>query len=206
MFYHVLFVNDIVGVVFVALENGSGNFSKVGIAQLAWLVVVQFFRERVGDIAEAFQEERVEDAAFVIADHLKSLLVAERLLVATFASKCVVNVGNRDDLRTDGNFITLEAVGVAAAVPAFMVPTANVVGEFHQRLVLEELDGVEHLGAVHGVLLHDVEFFFRELAGLVQNLVGDCNLSDVVHRRCCSDGADFFFGDAVFASALEQCA
>ena len=85
-----------------------------------------------------------------------------------------------------------------------MVPTANVVCIFHQRLIFEELDGIEHLGPVHGMLFHDVKFFFRELAGLIQNLVGNCDFSDVVHRGGRGNHADIFFGKVVFAGALEQ--
>ena len=169
-------------------------------------MVVQFFGQAVGNISETFQKQGAEYAALVVADHLECLLVAERFFIAAFASEGVIHVGNRNDLSTDRDFVAFEAVGVTASVPALVVPAANVVGEFHQRLVLEELDGIEHLGSVHGVLLHDVEFFFCELAGLVQNLVGNRDLTDIVHRRCCSDSADFFFGNLVILGALEQCA
>ena len=84
--------------------------------------------EGVGNVIQAFQQQRVEAAAFAAADHFERFLVGKRLLVAALARQRVVSVGERDDLRGDGDILALEAVGVALAVPALVVPAADLKG------------------------------------------------------------------------------
>jgi len=62
--------------------------------------------------------------------------VGKRLLVAALARQRVVSVGKRDDLRGDGDILALEAVGIALAVPALVVPAADLKGVFDDRFIL----------------------------------------------------------------------
>ena len=137
-------------------------------------------------------------------DHLKCFLVSEGVLVAAFARKSVVHVGDGDDLCGYWDLVALEPVRVASAIPAFVVPTANFVGVFHQRFIFPDWDRVEHLRAVYRVPLHDVELFGREFAWLVQDLVGNRNLSDIVHRRCGADDSDIVLVDLVLVRTVQE--
>ncbi len=181
-----------------------GDVEKVLVGLLAPVKSLQRADEPVGDCVETFQQQRVEHAAFVVVDHFERLFVGERLLVTALAGEGVVNVRDRDYLGRDGDLVSLESVGVAVSVPAFMMPAANLVGVLHQRFVLADRDGVEHLGAVDGVPLHDVELFGGELAGLVQNGTRDGDFPDVVHGRCRADDADVVYVDLVLFAPVEE--
>lgn len=73
----------------------------------------------------------------------------------------------RDDLRRNGDLVALESVGIAAAIPALVVPAADLVRRAHERVVVRDGHVLQKLVARGGVGLHDREFFARELAGLV---------------------------------------
>ena len=49
------------------------------------------------------------------------------------------------------------------------------------------------------MLSHDVHFLVRELAGLVQNFIGDGHLADVVQKGSAGDHVDLFFRQAHLA-------
>ena len=71
-----------------------------------------------------------------------------------------------------------QAVRVAAAVPAL------VVGAHDQPDVVHEApDPVEHLLALEGVGLDQLPLVGVELAGLVDDRLGDRDLADVVQER-----------------------
>ena len=127
-----------------------------------------------------------------------------RLLVAALAGEGVIDIRDGDDLCRYGNFVALESVGVAASVVAFVVPATDFVGVFHQRFVLAERHGIEHLRAVEGVPLDDVKFFGREFARLVQDGVGNGYFADVVHGRCRADDADVVPVYRVFVAAAQE--
>ena len=94
--------------------------------------VLQLFLELGLDLGEAFQQKGIECAAFPVQDHPHGSLVGERLFVAALTGQGVVHIGQGDDLRADGDVIALEAVRVAPAIPALMVPAGDVVGGLQQ--------------------------------------------------------------------------
>ena len=70
-----------------------------------------------------------------------------------------------------------KAIGIAAAVEALVV-------EFDAgQHVLQLRNGAHDVRAFHGVLLHQLEFFVGELAGLFQDAVVDADLAHVVQQR-----------------------
>ena len=151
--------------------------------------------EGVGNVIQAFQQQRVEAAAFAAADHFERFLVGKRLLVAALARQRVVSVGKRDDLRGDGDILALEAVGVALAVPALMVPAADLKGVFDDRFILIDRQVGDDLRAQPRVLLDDVELTRRERGGLGQDVLGDEELADIVQARGDADGLNILRPD-----------
>lgn len=99
--------------------------------------VLRLFLELGLDIGEAFQQKGIERAAFPVQDHPHGGLVGERLFVAALTGQGVVHIGQGDNLRADGDVIALEAVRVAPAIPALMVPAGDVVGGLQQGLILK---------------------------------------------------------------------
>ena len=70
------------------------------------------------------------------------------------------NIGQGDDLRADGDVIAFEAVRVAPAIPALMVPAGDVVGGLQQGLILKVFQPPQHVGTLHTVGLDDLELLF----------------------------------------------
>ena len=122
--------------------------------------VLQLFLELGLDIGEAFQQKGIERAAFPVQDHPHGSLVGERLFVVALTGQGVVHIGQGDDLRADGDVIALEAVRVAPAIPALMVPAGDVVGGLQQGFILKVFQPPQHVGTLHAVGLDDLELLF----------------------------------------------
>lgn len=122
--------------------------------------VLRFFLKLGLDIGEAFQQKGIECAAFPVQDHPHGGLVGERLFVAALTGQGVVHIGQGDDLRADGDVIALEAVRVAPAIPALMVPAGDVVGGLQQGFILKVFQPPQHVGTLHTVGLDDLELLF----------------------------------------------
>ena len=89
-------------------------------------------------LGQAFQQQRVELPALPVQDHLHRGVVVERFFVAALARQCVVYIGQRHDLRGDGDLLTFKPVRVAAPVPALMMPAAYSVGRLDKVGLLLE--------------------------------------------------------------------
>jgi hypothetical protein len=92
----------------------------------------------------------------------------------------------------DRDVVAGEAVGIAAAVPLFVVPVGDFLGQGeelqrHLDVLLGLLDG---FAAQSGVRLHHHPFVGRERPGLQQDVVGNADLADVVQRRRAAQKVD----------------
>ena len=96
----------------------------------------------------------------------------------------VVDVGEVDDAALERGLVFAEAVGVAGAVPVFVVAAGDFAGGGEVRAVGEDAL------AGDGVLLHDGAFFVGKRAGLFEDVVGNVELSDVVKDGGAGDPAD----------------
>ncbi len=96
--------------------------------------------------------------------------------VAALTGQGVVHIGQGDDLRADGDVIALEAVRVAPAIPALMVPAGDVVGGLQQGLILKVFQPSQHVGTLHTVGLDDLELLFGQPTGLVEDVFVNGNL------------------------------
>ena len=104
--------------------------------------------------------------------------VGERLAVGTVGAHRVPGVAAGDDPGLERDLFAGEAVRVAAAVPALVVGADDDADLAH-----EAADALEHLLALDGVGLDDRPLVGVELAGLVDDLLGDRDLADVVEER-----------------------
>ena len=89
--------------------------------------------------------------------------------------------GDADDAGDQRDLVLLEAVGVAGAVPAFVV-VADDRNHGHQVHHV-----VEHGRALDGMRLHVLELAVGKLSGLAQHGIVDADLADVVERRAGAD-------------------
>ncbi len=71
-----------------------------------------------------------------------------------------------------------EAGRVAGAVPALVVRARDHLAELHDRRARAGQQVAAHVG----VALHDLALLGRQRVGLAQDVVGDRDLADVVHR------------------------
>jgi len=77
-------------------------------------------------------------------------------------------------LRRDGDLVAAQAIGIARAIVALVVPADDGLQ------VPGELDGGEQLEAPDRVQLHHLELFARQRARLVQDFVRHAHLPQVV--------------------------
>ena len=110
-------------------------------------------------------------------------------LVDPGAGQGVVDVGQGDHLGGDGDVLPLQAVRIAPAVVPLVVPAADLIGVFHQRLILEG-DPLHHVGPHLGVALHDGELLVGKQAWLVEYLAGNADLAHVVEGGGVADQVD----------------
>ena len=155
-------------------------------------------------LGQAFQQQRVERPALAVQNHLHRGVVVEGLLVAALARQRVVDVGHCDDLRGDGDVLALQPVGVAAAVPPLVMPTADGVGCPDKLGFLLERQLVQYVRTDGGVGLHDLEFILRQPTGLIQDGFGNVDLADVVQRRRRADKGNVRRAEVVLVGFLHQ--
>ena len=144
-------------------------------------------------------------AAGALLDDGHGLLVGEAFLVAAAGDQRVEHVGHGHDAGGQGDVLTLEAAGVAPAVPLLVV----VVGQVHGLLEVARGALGDHvhrpgddLAAGGGVGLHDLELLVGQLAGLVEDGVGHLDLAHVVQRRGVLHVVDELVGELIQVDAL----
>ena len=113
-----------------------------------------------------------------------SLLVTVCVLVPAPADEGVVDIRHCHDASREGNAVSLESQGVARSVPPLLMGLGNLSRQVEKpvapEVIFRRLQGG---GGVGGVLLHLLELFRREFAGLEQDTVPHPDLPDVVQRR-----------------------
>lgn len=139
-----------------------------------------------------------------VEDHGDGGVVAVRLFVAAVARQRVIYVRQRDDLRRDRDLLAEQAVRVAAAVPALVMPAADLDGGFEQRLLAVRCQPLEHGRADGGMGADDVELLGRQAARLVEDVLGNADLADVVQGGGGDDEADLFLGQMVYVGLFDQ--
>ncbi len=107
-------------------------------------------------------------------------------MVGTIGGDGVEGVGDGDDAGHHRNLIAGEAVGVACAVHALVVQLDAGEHVFQLR------DGAHDVGALGGMLLHQVEFFVGELAGLFQDAIVHADFADVMQQRGDAQAVELF--------------
>ena len=162
--------------------------------------------ETHADLLQAVEQHRVERAALSVEDHGDGGVVGVCLFVAAVTGQRVKYVRQCDYLRRDRDLFTEQAVRIAAAVPALVVPAADLDGDLDQRLVAVLRQPLEHGCADGGMGADDVEFLGRQCARLVQNVLGDADLADVVQGGRGGDEADLVLGQTVYIGLFGQLA
>ena len=97
---------------------------------------LSLLREPAFYVAQAFQQQRIESAVLSGGQLSDRFLLREGRVLVPLAGQTVIGIRQRYHLCCDGDVIALPAIGIAAAVPALMVPAADLDRKFHQRLVL----------------------------------------------------------------------
>ena len=107
--------------------------------------------------------------------------IRHRGSIGTGGRERIIHVHDPHDLRRHRDLLAAQAIGIAGAVIALVVPA-------NDRLqVPRELDRRQQLEAPDRVHLHDLELFVRQRAGLVQDLVRHAHFPKVVEVRAEAD-------------------
>ena len=130
--------------------------------------------------------------------------MGEGFFVAALTGQRVVDVGQRDQLRPDGNVVACQAVRIAPAIPPLVVPAGDAAGRLQKRFGVEIFQSVEQGRALGGVGLEDGELLRRQAAGLVQYLLVDGDLADVVQGRGEGDVVLLLGREGVFIGLAQQ--
>jgi hypothetical protein len=120
------------------------------------------------------------------ADAVHGEIEIHRGLIGAVGGDGIEGIGHGDDARHQRNLIGCKAVGVAGAVEAFVMQFD--AGQHFFQLG----DGTHDVGAFHRVLLHEVEFFVGELAGLFEDAVIHPDFSHVVQQRGDAQAVEIF--------------
>ena len=85
-----------------------------------------------------------------------------------------------------------------------MMPTADLVRHFHQRLVLIHLETRNHVRTDHCVFLHDLTLLRCQRTRFIQNLLVNSDLSNVMQGRCRADQHPIRPGQVIFVRLLDK--
>ena len=104
----------------------------------------------------------------------------------------VIDVGEGHEPPHAGDFLSLQAAGISFPVPALMVRIGDDRAKAQKVVVPAHalFRPAQGLVAEGGVLLHLVEFGFRELAGLAEDAVRNADLADIVQRGADAEQLD----------------
>ena len=154
-------------------------------------------------VAQAFQQQRIESTALSCGQLSDRFFLREGLVLVLLADQTVIGIRQRYHLCCDGDVIALPAIGIAAAVPALMVPAADLDRKLHQRLVLILGQIFQHLRTQNGVGVEDGSLFWRQVVG-VEDAVVDSNFADVMEGRGRRDEVAVHSAQAVDVGLLAQ--
>jgi hypothetical protein len=106
--------------------------------------------------------------------------------------ECVVHIGQGQDAGGCRNLRARQALGVATAIPLFLVREDEFLGEVEQRRGAAHGFLGPHQGLVTcgGVGAHDVDLVCRQSPGLEQNAVGYAYRAHVVQGHAVAQGVD----------------
>ena len=155
-------------------------------------------------IEQALEQQRIKRAALAVYDHPQGGLVVIRGLVAAHACQRVVHIGNRNDLRRDRDLLAGQAVRIAAAVVALVVPARDLIRGLEQRLLIRERQVVQDIRADRRVRLHNLKLFLCQLAGLVDDLIRNTDLADIVQRGRTRDQLNILLRQRIAVGLLHQ--
>ena len=132
---------------------------------------------------QALEEKRIEHPAFALQDHAHGFIVGKSRLVHPFACQGIIHIRQPDHLSGNRYRVPYKSVGIAAPVITLMMPAADLVSCLKQIVILPEGNVLQHEGTGFRMRLHDFKLFFREAAGLIQDLSRNGYLAYVMQRR-----------------------
>ena len=124
--------------------------------------------------------------------------------VYTLADQGVIHIRQRHHLDGYGDLIALQAVRIATAIIALVVPATDITGNLNQRLILVKLHFLQYGSSDQRMGLHDFKFFCCQFSLLVQNLFINTDLSDIMKRRRRCDELSVCPGEMILLRFLHQ--
>ena len=138
-------------------------------------------------------------AAPAVDDDVVGFLVGEGGLIDAFAGDRIEDIGQGHQAGGHRDGIAGQGIGVAAAVPFLVVVAGDLLGDGEEfdRLFCIGFGLGDGVAAQFGMGLHDFEFFRAQLAGLLQDVVGNADLADIVQRRRAGNRIDAAFIEVI---------
>src|SRR5436190_21249565 len=120
----------------------------------------------------------VELRTALTQDLVDRALPAQLPVIRPLARHRIEGVGEGEDARAKGDLVSLEAVRIAAPVPALVVRADHL-----QAFAVQQRDVAEQLGADHRMLLHEKQLRGAQRSFLVEDRVRHPDLADVVQQE-----------------------
>ena len=140
-------------------------------------------------------EHRLVEMALAPLGHLADRLGrVPAVLVGAVRGDGVIHVADRAHLGKQADLVALEAMGITTAIDLFVVMQAHVEDHGADLLAVHQ-----DLAAGQRMAAHGVEFAVGELAGLIQDVIGDHHLADVVQQAGHARLAHLLLGQAELA-------
>ena len=140
-------------------------------------------------------EHRLVEMALAPLGHLADRLGRiPAVLVGAVRGDGVIHIANRAHLGKQADLVALEAMGITTAIDLFVVMQAHIEDHGADLLAIHQ-----DLAAGQRMAAHGVEFAVGELAGLIQDVIGDHHLADVVQQAGHARLAHLLLGQAELA-------
>ena len=166
------------------IEGGGRNMrSRLDLAGQMVGILCGKLSKFIPHIFEAFQKPRRKFPAFSIQNHTEGLAGGDGFFIHAVCRERIVAVRDGHHLCADGDAVPFQAIRITISIPSLVMIAADPVGIFKILLIPQTVQVCEKLAAFHRMGLHDFEFFICQLPGLVENTVGNGNLTDVVQGR-----------------------
>ena len=127
--------------------------------------------------------------AGLFTDVADGILARPSRAVRAFGGEGIEDVHHGEDAGGEGDLLAFEPLGVAGAIPFFVVAVGDVEGG------VQEGDGGEQLVGEGGVLAHEGPFVIGEGGGLEQDGVWDGHLADVVEQGAAAQVDELVIGE-----------
>src|SRR5690606_25025300 len=131
-------------------------------------------------LQEYVNQARIEMFASLFPDISHSLVQRPGFFMRPLRRQRIEDISQRHDTAYQRNPLSCQSAWIATAIPAFVMRQRNIVGHAQQAVGVNADDARTD----NGVFPHDYPVVWRQLAGFLEDAVGNPYLPYVMHGGC----------------------